>query len=70
MKIEEIDRQKSCFSRAKVKFMKVYVKPCLREENPGYVILYVGTNQVNSELPPERIAKSIINVAKNTQSGS
>ena len=28
------------------------------------------TNELNYELPPERIAKSIIDVAKNTQSDS
>ena len=50
--------------------MKHYVKPCIREKNPNYVIFHVGTNELNSELPPERIAKSIIDVAKNTQSDS
>ena len=58
------------FSGAKVKCMKDYVKPCIREKNPDYVIFHVGTNELNSELPPERIAKSIIDVAKNTQSDS
>ena len=58
------------FSGAKVKCMKDYVKPCIREKNPDYVIFHVGTNELNSELPPERIAKSIIDVAKNSQSGS
>ena len=55
------------FSGAKVR-MKYYVKPCVREKNPDYVILHVGTNELNSELPPEKIAKPIIDVAKNTQS--
>ena len=50
--------------------MKDYVRPCIRQKNPDYVILHVGTNEFNSELPPERIAKSIIDVAKNTQSDS
>ena len=58
------------FSGAKVKCMKDYVKPCIREKNPDYVIFHVGTNELNSELPPERIAKSIIDVAKNTKSDS
>ena len=58
------------FSGAKVKCMKDYVKPCIREKNPDYVIFHVGTNELNSELPPERIAKSIIDAAKNTQSNS
>ena len=58
------------FSGAKVKCMKDYVKPCIREKNPDYVIFHVGTNELNSELPPERIAKSIIDATKNTQSNS
>ena len=56
------------FSGAKVKCMKDYVKPCVREKNPDYVILHVGTNELNSELPLEKRAKTIIDVAKNTQS--
>ena len=50
--------------------MKHYVKPCIREKNPDYVIFHVGTNELNSELPPERIAKSMTGVAKNTHSDS
>ena len=56
------------FLGAKVKCMKDYVKPCLRENDPKNVMLYVRTNDLNSELPPERIAKSIVDVAKNIQS--
>ena len=56
------------FSRAKVKYMKNYVRPCIREKNPDYAILHVRTHELNSDLPPERIAKPIINIAKNTQS--
>ena len=55
------------FPGAKVKCMKDYVKPCIRENNPEYVILHVGTNELNSELTPERIAKSVIDVGKNIQ---
>ena len=48
-----------------------YVKPWkIREKNANYLIFHVGTNELNSELPPERIAKSIIDVAKNTKSDS
>ena len=56
------------FSGAKVKCMKDYVKPCIRENDPDHVILHVGTNEMNSELPPERIAKSVVDVAKNVKS--
>ena len=62
--------QKVCvrsFTGAKVKCMKDYVKPCIRENDPDHVIMHVGTNKMNSELPPERIAKSVIDVAKNVK---
>ena len=44
--------------------MKDYVKPCIGENNPDYVILHVDTNELNSELTPDRIAKSVIDVGK------
>ena len=44
--------------------MKDYVKPCIRENDPDHVIMHVGTNEMNSKLPLERIAKSVIDVAK------
>ena len=53
------------FPRAKVKCMKDCMKPCIRESNPEYVILDVGTNELNSELTPERKAKSVVDVGKN-----
>ena len=53
------------FTGAKVKCMKDYVKPCIQENDPDRVIMHVGTNEMNSELPPERIAK--IDVAKNVK---
>ena len=55
------------FPGVKVKCMKDYVKPCIREINPEYVILHVVTNELNSELTAERIAKSVIDVGKNIQ---
>ena len=55
------------FTGAKVKCMKDYVKPCIREDDPDHVIMHVGTNEMNSVLPPERIAKSVIDVAKNVK---
>ena len=47
--------------------MKDYTKPCIRENNPEYVMLYEGKNELDSELTPERIAKSLIDVDKNIQ---
>ena len=40
------------------------------KKNPDYVILHVGKNELNSELLPEKIAKSIIDDAKSNQSHS
>ena len=48
--------------------MTDYEKPYIREKNADYNISHVGTNELNFELPPERIAKSIIDVAKKTLS--
>ena len=56
------------FLGAKVNCMKDYVKPCICENYPEYVILHVGTNELNFELLLERIAKSIVDVAKNIKS--
>ena len=56
------------FLGAKVKCMRDYVKLSLRENDPKNVILHVGTNDLNSELSPDRIANSIVDVAKNIQS--
>ena len=52
------------FSSAKVKCMKDCIKPCIREEQPDHVILLVGTNNLSSEQNAERIAKSIVDLAK------
>ena len=51
-------------------FFRGKSKMCIRKKCPNYVIHHVGTNGPNSELPPERMAKSTINVAKNNQSDS
>ena len=69
---KETDKNHKIYVRSfpgiKVKCMKDYVKPCFRENDPDLVILHVGTNEVNSELLPERIAKSIVDTAKNIKS--
>ena len=49
---------------------KDYVKPCIRLKNADSGILRDGKNELDSELSPERIAKSIIDIAKNTLSDS
>ena len=55
------------FLGAKVKCMKDSVKPCTRENNQEYVILHVWIKELNCKLPPERIAKSEIDIGKNIQ---
>ena len=52
------------FSGAKVRSMKDYVKPCVRGENPDHIIIHVGTTDLNSEINPERVAKSVIDNSK------
>ena len=39
------------FSEAMLKCMKDYGKPCICEKNSDNLILHVGTNELNSELP-------------------
>ena len=53
------------FSEAKVGSMKDYTKPCTREENLDHIILYVRTNDRNSDNSLERVGKSIVDSAKN-----
>ena len=58
------------FRSAKVKCMKYYVKPCVRENNPDHVIINVGTNKLDSERKAEIRSKSIIDVAKNVSTNT
>ena len=51
------------FSGAKVRCMKDYLKPSLRQ-NPDHVVLHVGTNDLDSDKDPELIAKSIVDLAR------
>ena len=47
---KNVDRKHKTYVRsfpwAKVKCMKDYVKPCIRENNPDHVIIHVGTNVI------------------------
>ena len=56
--------EKAWFSSAKISCMKDYIKPTLRELDPEQVILDVGTNNLNSPLPPKEIADGIIDLVK------
>ena len=67
---KSIDKDHNVYVRiylgAKLKCMKDYVKPSIREKNPDYIILHVRTNELNSDLPSEGIARLIIDVAEST----
>ena len=67
---KSIDKDHNFYVRiylgAKLKCMKDYVKPSIREKNPDYIILHVRTNELNSDLPSEGIARLIIDVAEST----
>ena len=52
------------FSGPKVDCMKGYMKTCIRENNPGYLIFHVKTNDVPSNKKAKRIAESILSLAK------
>ena len=42
--------------------MKGHMKPSMREK-PDHTTLHVGTNNLNSDRPPDLIAKSILRLA-------
>ena len=52
------------FSSAKVKSMKDYSRPYIKEDKPDHMMLHVGTNDLASENNAETIAKSIVDLAK------
>ena len=50
------------FSRAKVPCMKDHLKSSVKED-PGYFVLHVGTDNLDSDRALDLIARSIFNVA-------
>ena len=52
----------SSFSSAKVKCIKDFVKPCIRNNNPDHVIIHVGTKELDSESQVDMTATSIIDL--------
>ena len=58
------------FPSAKVKCVKDYIKSYMKENNSDHVIIYVGTNELDSEKQHEMIAKSNIDVAKNIKTNT
>ena len=64
----KIDHKHSIYVRgssfAKVRSIKDYVNPCVRGENLDHIIMHVGTNDFNSKNNRQRVAKSIVDLAK------
>ena len=48
------------FTSARVSCMQDHVKSTVRDINPQQIILYVGTNDLKTELTASQIAESII----------
>ena len=57
------------FPSARVRCMQDYVRPAIRE-NPNHIILHVGTNDLTTNIPPEKVAESIIDLASSLKSNS
>ena len=50
--------------------MKEYMKPLFRENPDHFILLQVGTNDLNTERSPELIAKSIVDLATTLKGNS
>ena len=57
------------FPGARVRCMQDYVRPTLRE-NPDHIIIHIGTNDLASNTPAEKVAESIIDLASTLKSDS
>ena len=57
------------FPGARVRCMQDYVRPTIRE-NPNHIILHVGTNDLTTNIPPEKVVESIIDLASSLKSNS
>ena len=55
------------FPRATTQCMADYLKPLIRAK-PNHLILHVGTNDLNSNRPPDEIVKAIIDLASGLKS--
>ena len=47
------------FPGVKVRKLKDYTKPCIREENANHIILHVARNNLISDNSPEQVWKII-----------
>ena len=57
------------FPGARVRCMHDYVKPTIRE-NPDHIILHVGTNDLSTNIPTEKVAESIVDLASSLKSSA
>ena len=55
------------FPGATTRCMAGYIKPSIRAR-PNHFIFHVGTNDLNSNRPPDKIAKAIIDLASELKS--
>ena len=51
-----------CFSGSRVQCMKDHMNPSIREK-PDHTTLHIGTNDLNSDIPSDLTAKSIVDLA-------
>ena len=69
---ESLDNCKICVKDlpgARVRCMQDYVRPTIRE-NPNHIILHVGTNDLTTNIPTEKVVESIIDLASSLKSNS
>ena len=69
---ESPDNCKICvkdFPGVRVRCMQDCLRPTIRE-NPNHIILHIGTNDLTTNIPPEKVAESIINLASPLKSNS
>ena len=57
------------FPGARVRCTQDYVRPTIRE-NPDHIILHLGTNDLTTNSPPEKVAESVIDLASSLKSNS
>ena len=53
------------FTGAKVRIMKDYAKPYIRDNNPDHITLHFATNELSSKNDVEMVGKSVVDLTKN-----
>ena len=57
------------FPGARVRCTQDYVEPTLRQ-NPDHIILHVGTNDLATNVPTDKVAGSVVELAMSLKSDS